>query len=90
VSGSSDPYGSYASAGNRGTAVAINNAQLASYSQTDNTNGDSGKVSGPVGPSKPDNSFSYKETSTYDKSTKDEVANTPYYLGKCVFNNQQN
>ncbi|XP_046444765.1 flocculation protein FLO11-like isoform X8 [Daphnia pulex] len=82
VSGSSDPYGSYASAGNRETAVAINNAQLASYSQTDNKYGESGKVSGPVGPSKPDNSFSYKETSTYDKSTKDEVANTPYYLVK--------
>jgi len=98
VSGSSDPYGPYASSGNYGKdgtsvyPVAQSNAQLSSYSQTDNKYGVSSKVSGPVGPAKPDNSFSYKDApvgedyaSTIDKSAKDEPANTPYYLGKFVF-----
>ena len=98
LSGSSDPYVSYASSGDHGKdksflySVADNKAQLPSYSQADNKYNAYPKVTEPIGPPKSDDHYSYQDTlvreipiSALGKPGKDELASTPYYLGKLVF-----
>lgn len=97
LSGSSDPHVLETNSGNHKKketsvySISNNYGQLPSYSQSDNKYDVSSKVSGPIGPSKPDEPISYKDasvkdpTSALDKSRKDELASTPYYLGRHKF-----